>query len=249
MTTLYKHRIKCTTDNKFEYIWLDTDVSPIACPSNTSHSIDASLSSIVDHVDRNQVTIVEEASPTGGNFKCETKVINAAASTDTEYDFSFPYDISILAVYMVTTASHEGDLLNVLVSPDTVIGTTTGAITSSDTVINVSDTVLEFIYVGYKIKITDGVNTDDMGYVIGVNKVNKTILVQNPAVNSFNTGAFIQNTVYYVENYEIGPPWEYVIGESKIGASKVPKNTVVRLKYTNNTVSSKKLIIKLEYLY
>ncbi len=40
MTTIYKYKIYCTTDNQFEYIW-DT-VAPTTCPVNVGHSVNLS---------------------------------------------------------------------------------------------------------------------------------------------------------------------------------------------------------------
>jgi hypothetical protein len=192
---------------------------------------------------------MEEESPTGGNFKCEAIAFDSAASSITTRNISFPFDISILAVYMVTTNDQVGDNMEVIVAPDTTIGVVSSVVSVNDTVISVSSTVMEYVYKGYKVKITDGVNTDSLGYVIDKDVVAGTITVQNAAANSFAAGSLVKFSVYYVENYEFGPAWEYVIGESKIGASKLPANKIVRINYTNNGQTQKRIVIKLEYLY
>lgn len=249
MAILYKHRIYCSTDSKYEYIWLETETHPEVCPTNTAHTINPALSSIVERKDQNLIRVMEEESPTGGNFKCETIAFNAEASSTTTYNAQFPFDISILAVYMVTTNDQVGDTMEVIVAPNTTVGVVTSEVSASDTVISVSSTVLDNIYKGYKVTITDGVNTNSLGYVLAKDPVAGTITVQTGAVNSFAVGSLIKISVYYVENYEFGPAWEYVIGESKIGASKLPANKIVRINYTNNGNAQKRIVIKLEYLY
>jgi hypothetical protein len=49
MADLYKYRIKCTTDDKYEYVWLDdAATAPTTCPIDTGHAVDVSSVSIVD---------------------------------------------------------------------------------------------------------------------------------------------------------------------------------------------------------
>lgn len=249
MATLYRHRVYCSTDSKYEYIWLDTETHPNNCPINTTHNINSALSSITERREQNIIRVMEEESPTGGNFKCETIVFNASASSTQTHEVQFLFDISILAVYMVTTNDQTGDQMEVIVAPETLIGVTTAPVSAGNTVISVSNTVIENIYKGYKVIITDGVNTDSLGYVISKDPVASTVTVQTAATHSFAAGSLVKISVYYVENYEFGPAWEYVIGESKIGASKLPANKIVRINYTNNGQAQKRIVIKLEYLY
>ena len=73
MTAIYKYRIRCLTDNKNEFIWAESE--PVLCPINTSHSIDATKTAIVEKRDNNSFEIKEEFTPTGGHFQCDTKTI------------------------------------------------------------------------------------------------------------------------------------------------------------------------------
>ena len=43
---LNKYRIKCTTDNKYEYQW--SDVEPTICPVDTGHTIDGDQTTIIE---------------------------------------------------------------------------------------------------------------------------------------------------------------------------------------------------------
>ena len=249
--TLYKYRVHCTTDNQNEFIWLDeNDSEPTTCPTNTSHSIDSSKTTIVDSRKPENIRIKEESIPTGEHFMCETKVINTNANDTSENDYSWPFPISILAVYMITS-DHEGDNFEALIAPDTTIGTITSDVAADDTVINVSQTVIDNTSVGYILTLDDGTNNDNLGHVLAIDKVAKTITVETAAVNNFlaATPTYVKQTVYYLRNYEFGPAWEYVIGESKIGASYLPANTILRARYTNNSITNKKLVVKFEYLY
>ena len=134
----------------------------------------------------------------------------------------------------------------------TTTGTITSDVTASDTVINVSQTVIDNVNIGYKIQLDDSTNTDDLGIVTAIDTDNKTITVDTAATQGFSaaTPTYVKQTVCMVSDYEIGPAWEWVIGESKIGGSHLPANTTVEVKYTNNSaITAKKLVAKIEYLY
>ena len=46
---LYKYRVRCTTTDTYQYIWLDENASaPTTCPVNTNHTIDSNLTRIED---------------------------------------------------------------------------------------------------------------------------------------------------------------------------------------------------------
>jgi hypothetical protein len=60
MATVYKYRIFCTTDNKYEYVWADENI-PTQCPVNSNHSIDPSQTTIVEEISSNDVNIVSDA--------------------------------------------------------------------------------------------------------------------------------------------------------------------------------------------
>lgn len=49
MSTIYKYKVYCQTDSKWEH-WLlsDTEAAPTTCPTNTGHTIDSSSVSVVE---------------------------------------------------------------------------------------------------------------------------------------------------------------------------------------------------------
>lgn len=48
MTTVNKYRVRCLTDNKYEEVWAEQE--PTVCPINTVHTIDTTLTTIIDTV-------------------------------------------------------------------------------------------------------------------------------------------------------------------------------------------------------
>lgn len=66
-----KYRVKCVTDDTYEYVWAEE--SPTVCPVNAAHTIDIALTSVVDRVSKSEVSIREEETPTGGHYQAPNK--------------------------------------------------------------------------------------------------------------------------------------------------------------------------------
>ena len=118
--------------------------------------------------------------------------------------------------------------------------------------LSVASTVVNNAYVGYYIKLDDGTNINDVKRIISVDKTNNKIYVESNLTDSFlaSTPTYIKQTVYMINDYEIGPTWEYTIGLSKIGGSYIPKDTIITIEYTNYSVDTDKVLIGyVEYLY
>lgn len=241
-----KYRIWCVTDARWEYWYLTADdPEPTTCPTNTAH--DVNLSS-VDEVDRratNDVTIVEETTRTGGYFQTTTMHLDAVANTTTTADMSWPFPVSAYVVSFTSTSVHEGDCVNMYVAPDTVIGAIAAPVAIDDTVLTVTSTVTQNAKIGFLISITDGVNVDQLGRVLGVDKNLSQITVETAATHAFSPASptYVRMSVQYVRDYEIGPAAHQVIGDSKIGATYIPANTIVRVAYENKSPATAKTII------
>jgi hypothetical protein len=65
MTTVYKYRIPCTTEDTFVYTWAESE--PTVCPNDSGHTINAGEISIVETVAENHVHL-DEVSKTTDNF-------------------------------------------------------------------------------------------------------------------------------------------------------------------------------------
>ena len=252
MTTKWiKWRIYCETEATWtEGIVNETAGIPTNCFTNSGHTVNTNSQQILEELSDYTVTITEESTPTGGHFKSNSiKMVCPVGAS--QHDFSYPHPISVLSITIVTTSDHTGDTFENIVAPNTTIGSITSDITASDTVINVSQTVMDNSKVGYYINVTDGTNNDTLGRVLSLDTVNNTLTMETAAVNGFlaSTPTIVQLTVKNIDNYIIGEPSRYEIGKDKIGGSYVPANTVIRVDYTNNGGSSKDFYAIIEYLY
>lgn len=239
---LFKYRVYCNTEDKYEYIWNDT--TPTNCPSNVAHTIDTNTISIIDTLETNSVNIIQESIITGGNYRTEGKKMTIQANSTETQEYSWPYNISALTITFYT-GNNENDILNCYVAPNTVIGVLTNDVVISDTVLNVNSTVIDNIKVGYQIVI----NNEFIGECIEINKINNTITSNNAVTQNYNTGTYIQMTVNPIKDFILKSNTLYEFARKTIGSSSIPANTLIKLSYQNTTNEEKNLFFSIEYMY
>lgn len=240
---LLKYRVYCNTEDKYEYIWNDT--TPLVCPSNSAHNIDTNTITIVDTLETNSVNIIQESIITGGNYRTEGKKMTIQANSTEIQDFSWPYNISALTITFYTNSNNENDILNSYIAPNTVIGILTDNVSISNTVLRVNSTVIDNIKIGYQIII----NNQIIGECIDINKINNTITSSDAVTENYNIGTYIQMTVNPIKDFILKSNTLYEFARKTIGASSIPANTVIQLKYQNNTDEVKDLFFSIEYMY
>lgn len=248
---LYKWRIYCSTDSKYEYIWLDENQGePTLCPANSSHTIDASQNRIVETRNPSSVTISEESVATGGKYACACLKFTAPGNTITSESISFPMIISVLNGQLAVSSDMIGDSIVWTVAPNTTVGALTANANIGDTVLNVSSTVTDNIQIGFDVTLTDGVNTDECGPVVAVDSVNGTITVQTALLYNFSavSPTYVQMTIKYVD-IELAIEGYFVIAGHKIGSASLPSNVPITCYYNNTTMNSKRVVAYIEYLY
>ena len=245
---VYKYRVYCTIENVSVEIWSDSE--PIVCPNNNTHAIDITKTSIIDEVQEKEVRIKEETTKTGGSYKCDIKKISAPgpAGTVTKTIFTWPMPMSILSVTFVSKDEHKDDELEGIGADQVTVGVITEGISIGDTVIKVSDTAFKVLKLGYFVNLDDGANNNDLGRVTAKNIITNEITCEKAATNAFNATSLVKMTVKMAEMI-LGHPWEYVIGDTKIGGSYVPANSPMIIKYKNNGLTTKELYLEIEYLY
>ncbi len=253
MSTLYKWRVYCETDAKYETAW-GPDM-PTTCPVDpVSHIINQSLTTAVETVDPNRVQIQEEYTNTQGIYQFtgfNSAISSGTPGTVTTINNSWPYGITLLNGGFDAATSQIGDELKVDVAPNTTIGILTVAASAGATVLSVSSTVLTNILVGYKVTIYDGVNTDVLGRCLSKDTVNNTITVETALVHDFGLSptSYIMITVEVVKSLYIGSSRTYEFAKKKIGGKYIPAGANVRIQYTNNDGVQKNFIYFMELMY
>lgn len=297
--TYIKYRVRCTDENEWKNWILSSDVStPTTCPTDSNHNINTILTSVVETISANKVTIKEETQDTGGNFQVTTvNVISNVGQTNTAL-LSWPYPVSALCMKFNSSTDMFEDVLNLTIGENTIIGILTSDIATVEGnwvsqnytkgqvvsyvhptfgiryytciantvnnqhptdknfwihghILSVSSTVTQNTLIGYSINLYNGVNTDNLGDVLLVDKEFNLIYVELPPTNSYTTSpiTYIRQTVSHVKNFKIGTAGLHSIGDNKIGGAYLPADTLVSIHYTNNGAATNKFVGSVEYLY
>lgn len=198
----------------------------------------------------NEVTILEEKVKTGGHYQATAyKLVldQVDAGEWVHLDMVWPHPISILSAEYTDKDENKDDLAQFIVAPGTVAGYLTSEVAADAHELEVSDTYLEVLEIGYYVAIGDL----DLGRCIGIDLVNKLITVEN------NTNAiYPQYTPVKIEIRMLpclhfsGGTVSKTLGKSKIGGSFLPAGTPLRFSYQrNDTDTSKEFIFIIDYLY
>lgn len=249
MPTWIKWRVYCITEDAWsEGILTENQGVPISCFNNALHTINTASHQQLEVLSDTIVNIKEETIPTNGYYKSKGYCITCEPGvTTTEY--TFPHPITALSIVFSTDISQKDDKLETIVAPDTIIGVITETASPSQTSISVNSTVLEHASLGFFLTLSDGTNTNQLGIISNIDKINSVITFTTPIVDTFQQGTFVKISVVVIENFIFGYPGSYTFGESKIGGSHIPANTIIRVNYTNNGEVTKKFYPVIDYLY
>lgn len=248
MGTIYKYRIWCETDGKYEFVWSETP--PTKCPSDTGHTINTNKTIVVDKREESLITIKEENIPTGGHYQaCFHKITVPSGSSYVEHDIVFPHPISLLAAEWTNTTANAGDEIEFQVAPGTIIGTLASGVPSGTLVMPVSQTVVDNLGLGYHADLLSASGACDIGRVSDINDEDNTITVEIPADQDFAAGTYFRMHLDMVRRSPLAGFGRVQLGEAKIGGSYIPAGTILRACYWNNNDTQKELIFVLEYLY
>ncbi|ARR74928.1 hypothetical protein SAGO17_0008 [Mimivirus AB-566-O17] len=246
---LYEWNVLCDTEKTHVIGFTNSSHYPEICFNNNTHIV-SSIPELVSKISNINVGIVEESTPTGGNYKSVSYKCDCV-SGESIHDYTFDYPISALSISFNSHSENQNDTLEVIVAPETIIGSITSDITASDTIINASSTVIENAQLGYYIHVSDGINSDNLGTITNIDSVNSRITVKTPATNGFlaSSPSYIKMSVKVIDNFTFGYQGRYVLGDSKIGGSYIPTNTIIRVIYTNNGNTTKYFYPVIDYLY
>jgi hypothetical protein len=246
-TDVYKYRVYCDTDSKYEYVWAESE--PTTCPANpVSHTIDQDKTVVVEVREDSQIKIKEEDTPTGAHYQARSFEIDVPAQTGSfSLDFSFPFPITLFSAEWINLSCSEGDVAQFQVAPDTVVGTLTSDMLSGSTAFTGSQA--SYAEVGYYFELTDGTNTADMGRVVSVDDDVVTCEYGSEYNFSASSPTYTKRTVKMVPHVYLQSQGRVQLGESKIGGSYIPANTNLRVVYQNNCGMAKTFSFLMEYLY
>lgn len=140
----------------------------------------------------NKDIVIQEENPSGetptnGFFRSHGFKVNVPENNNISSYFCWSYPISALLINYNVKQENIGDNFSSYVFPTTYISTISTSITDSTNIIQVNK--IEGFFVGMKIFITDGYNTENLGIITSVDTPNLTITTQNPTSNTYHKNA------------------------------------------------------------
>lgn len=253
MSAVNKYEIYCTTEDTYVIGWGETP--PTKCYNNALHDVNPNSVQLLDTIASNVVTIKEDQVTVTGNKWIQSINITGVAPQETKSTvYTFPITMSLYSFMFVADSANDGDYISIIGNENTNVGLITGDLSTGATTIGLSALAISKIVPGFYISLTNGVNTDDLGLVLSIDKVNNTVTVQTAATHSFtasNTYAII--SVKVLNNLLINGAGFYRFFDDVIGGTAVQAGGKVTIKYTNNDPliggTTKKIAVYLTCVY
>jgi len=249
MTEVSLFSIYCQTESTHKEVW-GTE-APSQCPTDTSHLVDLNSISIKQTLKRDEVIVKQETQGLMQHKGFKFDVPVGLVGDKTSFDVSFPYNVYLWESTLGATADNVGDVIDVSISPNTLIGVLTADVAANDTVLPASPTVfgVKQLRRGVEISLSNGVETIQCGRLIDIDLVAQTITIEDPLPQSFVAGNFINLTVKAVSDFHIHSTGNVKIGRKGMKALILPANNIIRFEYTNNSILARTLYCELEFYY
>lgn len=228
-----------------------SDTVPTKCPHDSSHEIDGSQTVIYKTQGTQAITVMDAVD---GFYQISSKKISIPSGQvgqTTEVDVSWPCPITMWGLLVYFDPASDGDLLDIINGPNTPIGYATQPISIGDTVLHVSPTVIAYIRRGLDVSVSNGVGISDCERVTNVDHINGTIQVEIPVSINVPIGGPILLNIHVIKTFNIEQcmisPNGISFGNRSLIGKNIPANMIMRIKYTNNSTTAKKIVCKMEY--
>ena len=199
--------------------------------------------------------IEEEEGATGGHYGAKTLAcdITHAINTWKNFDFSFPFPITIMSVCWKGSDLFAQDEVYVEIGPQTDIGNIDADVSASSAVVKLTEASYAVVEVGYWIRLADGTNTDILKRVVSKNDATLEITTEEETDNAFlkATPTAVKMTVRMVDLILPKGGGDTKLGDTTIGGSLVPANTTIRVRYKNieGTTTDKCFLPEIQFKY
>jgi len=160
-----------------------------------------------------------------------------------------PFQVRALNITINPGAENVDDCIDILTMPDTTVGAITSTVNIDDTVLPVSETVIDNIDVGFRVKIVDGVNSEELGFVLAIDVENGTITVQTASTGSYPPGSLIQMSIPRVIKYKIRSNHPITFGDKASGSALLPVSLPTAIDYYNHDGLAKEFCLNADIWY
>lgn len=116
-------------------------------------------------------------------------------------------------------------------------------------IFKVTDSVVQYAQVGMSVKVHDNVGKEDLGRIVAIDSIKKYLTTELEPSRIFNPASMIEVTRYYIQNLEFGAAGTYGFSEGRNKGSYIESGRTGCVQYTNNSNSSVRFTLMLQYLY
>jgi hypothetical protein len=237
-----KWRIFCNTENDWSGGWLENE--PTVCFNNNTHTVNPGSIQILEAVEKIEVKIQREDTPTGGNYNIQGYSMVIAANSTEILPVSWKFPINVLSVHCQSNESNLGDTLNAITRPQTLVGVNTVELLQGETTVSVNSTVIENCKIGYNIYIAD----ESLGRVTSIDTLNSTVTSENTSLITHTVGSYIYLDLRIIRDFNLGYSNGNDFGAFN-GNKYLEPNVVTNVIYTNNSIIEKTFSFSIEYLF
>lgn len=250
-STLYDFNFYCVTESKYVDVWAPELPSPLLCPNNSAHTINADSVSIAQTVSQQQFIALEASK---GYYQAKSVCVHIpAGATGSIYTQDISWTANILLWTMTLYVSDDSieDVISLISGPDTTIGYITASAGIGATTITVSSTVITNVTRGLNITLYDGVNRNELGEITAINTSTNTLTFQTATTTAFSPGTLVYLNIHTIKDFQICDTMMsnqgITFGAKGFKGKELPANMIVRFKNTNNNGLAKEITFKVEY--
>lgn len=252
MTTLYRHRIYCTTENAWVEKWTENQTLLTTCPTNTGHDVQAGSASINGEQASGKVEIDKEPTfATGGHIGLDTVVLAAPASDSVTIQKTWDFDVSVFCIKLAVLAENVGNFLTADIAPLVAAGQLTADAPIGTTVLDVDAAVIAMAYPGYIVTLQEGGTVQEVGCITAIDSGAGTITVKDATTSDFFLAGptNVKIGARPCEALELAIPGYLVIGDDRYDSSPFPKGKMLEATLTNPGGSPSRLVAYISYAY
>lgn len=245
-------KIYCLTENTYISGW--SIHSPMVCYNNNTHVVNLNSVQLLSTLDSNIVTIKEDKIPISRNTRIvQIALENIYPGESLSVEYIFPINMSMYLFDYSTGLNNISDNLSIHANPDTVLGLIGSDIESGDITFIGPPALIAYASIGFHLIFSDGINTDNVGMITDIDLNTSTVTIENPTNYAFSaSNTLVSMTIKVFDKLILGPvEGVHTYGEKIIGGAAIPKGTVTRYIYKNNSISGDpvSLFIHLTCLY
>jgi|TARA_R110000824_G_scaffold266770_8_gene455814 hypothetical protein len=172
--------------------------------------------------------------------------INVGSASQYILNINFKFDVLLIRGKFNDSSIFVGDRFSVDIAPDTHIGASTINSISGSSILYIDESTIKNIEVGKKLKLTDGINTSDLGVCFSVG--DNFITFENATTHDFDSGSSVLITTPVVESFIFTDSGLQTL-EGLADKKLLPKNTDIKITYNNPTGTSKVFVFDLQVFY